>query len=185
MLKRGFDILSAASVMIVSSPVWLVIAILIKAHDGGPVFYRQIRTGLGGRTFGILKFRSMVQNADMIGGYSTADNDSRITPIGRFIRRTSLDELPQLFNVLRGDMSVVGPRPDVPEQRSLYSAEEFDKRNRVRPGITGLAQATMRSTATPEERKRLDLEYVDQASLLLDMKILALTVRQVLTKGGN
>ncbi|WP_375598347.1 sugar transferase [Devosia sp. Naph2] len=185
MLKRGFDILSAASVLIVSSPVWLLIAILIKAHDGGPVFYRQIRTGLVGRTFGILKFRSMVQNADKIGGYSTADNDSRITPIGRFIRRTSLDELPQLFNVLRGDMSVVGPRPDVPEQRSLYSAEEFDKRNRVRPGITGLAQATMRSTATPEERKRLDLEYVDQASFLLDMKILALTVRQVLTKGGN
>jgi len=185
MLKRGFDILSAASVLIVSSPVWLVIAILIKAHDGGPVFYRQIRTGLGGRTFGILKFRSMVQNADKIGGYSTVDNDSRITPIGRFIRRTSLDELPQLFNVLRGDMSVVGPRPDVPEQRSLYSAEEFNRRNRVRPGITGLAQATMRSTATSEERKRLDLEYVDQACLLLDLKILVLTVRQVLTKGGN
>lgn len=185
MLKRCFDILSAACVLIVSTPVWLVIAILIKIHDGGPVFYRQMRTGLGGRTFGILKFRSMVQDADKIGGYSTMDDDFRITPIGKFIRRTSLDELPQLFNVLRGDMSVVGPRPDVPEQRSLYSAEEFDKRNSVRPGITGLAQATMRSTATPEERKRLDLEYVDQAGLLLDMKILALTVRQVLTKGGN
>lgn len=185
MLKRGFDILSAGFFLLVSAPVWLLIAIMIKAYDGGPVFYRQIRTGLGGRTFGVLKFRSMVQNADKIGGYSTADDDPRITPIGRFIRRTSLDELPQLFNVLLGDMSVVGPRPDVPEQRSLYSAEEFGKRNRVRPGITGLAQATIRSAATPEERKRLDLEYVDRAGLLLDLKILALTVRQVLTKGGN
>src|SRR5690606_34894805 len=104
---------------------------------------------------------------------------------GRYLRRYSLDELPQVINVLKGDMSVVGPRPDVPAQRSLYSQADFAKRHSVRPGITGLTQATLRSNATPEGRLRLDLEYVDRASFLLDMKILALTVRQVLTKGGN
>lgn len=185
MLKRFFDILSSATVLLVTSPIWVAIAIFIKAHDGGAVFYRQIRTGRHGKTFGILKFRSMVQNADKIGGFSTADNDPRITPVGAFLRRSSLDELPQLFNVILGDMSVVGPRPDVPAQRSLYSTTEFDKRNSVQPGITGLAQATLRSSASVDERKRLDLEYVDRASFLLDMKIIALTVRQILTKGGN
>lgn len=185
MLKRSFDVLSAAGLLVVSSPIWLVIAVLIKCHDGGPVFYRQVRTGRDGKTFEMLKFRSMVQNADKIGGYSTADNDARITPVGRFLRRSSLDELPQLFNVLFGDMSVVGPRPDVPAQRSLYSDAEFSKRNQVRPGITGLAQATLRSSASAEERKRLDLDYVDQAGFLFDMKVIVLTVRQVLTKGGN
>lgn len=185
MLKRSFDIVGSLALLIVTFPAWFVLAVLVRAHDGGPILYRQERTGLGGKPFHILKFRTMVQNADKIGSYSTAENDARITPVGRYLRRYSLDELPQVINVLKGDMSVVGPRPDVPAQRSLYSQADFAKRHSVRPGITGLAQATLRSNATPEERLRLDLEYVDRASFLFDMKILALTVRQVLTKGGN
>jgi lipopolysaccharide/colanic/teichoic acid biosynthesis glycosyltransferase len=185
MLKRSFDVIGSLALMIMTFPVWLVLAILIRSHDGGPVLYRQRRVGLGAETFDILKFRSMVQNADKVGGYSTADNDARITPIGRVLRRYSLDELPQVLNVLKGDMSVVGPRPDVPAQRALYSDADFAKRHSVRPGITGLAQATLRSSAMPEERLRLDLEYVDRANFLFDMKVIAMTMRQVVTKGGN
>lgn len=131
------------------------------------------------------KFRSMRVDADRIGGYSTATNDPRITGIGRFIRRTSLDELPQLLNVIKGDMSLVGPRPDVPKQRFLYSDEEWLMRHQVRPGVTGLAQATLRSTGTEDERKALDLEYVQRRSLRLDLWILVLTARQVVFVGGN
>lgn len=151
---------------------------------GGAIF-RQKRVGLGGRLFDVLKFRSMVTNADKIGGYSTADGDARITRSGRFIRKTSLDELPQLINVLKGEMSLVGPRPDTPMQEANYSPKEWAKRCSVRPGITGLAQATLRSEATPEERTRLDLDYVDRAGVGFDLQILGMTIRQVLFKGGN
>jgi len=185
LLKRVFDIAVSLLLLVILSPILLLVALLIRAHDGGPVFYRQQRTGLHGRTFSILKFRSMVLNADKIGGYSTATGDPRITGLGRVLRRTSLDELPQLINVLRGDMSLVGPRPDVPAQSALYSPDEFTKRNSVRPGITGLAQASLRSAATSEERKRLDLEYVDRAGLVFDVKIMLLTAKQVIFKGGN
>ncbi|MHA6732224.1 sugar transferase [Devosia sp. A369] len=184
-LKRAFDILGSLAVVLLTSPVWLAVAIAIYAQDRGPVLYRQVRTGQNGQPFHILKFRTMVQNADKIGDYKTSSDDARITPIGRLLRRSSLDELPQLVNVLAGDMSIVGPRPDVPAQRQLYSVAEFDKRHRVRPGITGLAQCTVRSSATPEERTRLDLEYVDRVSFFFDMEIIAMTVRQIITKGGN
>jgi len=184
-MKRLIDIFLALFTLIVMSPVLLVVAARIHLYDRGPVFYRQRRVGRGGVEFGILKFRSMVTNADRIGGYSTADDDPRITPVGRFIRRTSLDELPQVLNVLRGDMSIVGPRPDVPAQRELYSAEEWELRHRVRPGITGLAQATLRSQATPQQRKELDLRYAREVSLGLDAKIIAMTFGQVFGQGGN
>jgi lipopolysaccharide/colanic/teichoic acid biosynthesis glycosyltransferase len=131
------------------------------------------------------KFRSMVINAESLGGYSTADRDPRITPIGRFIRKTSLDELPQLLNVLFGEMSIVGPRPDVPAQRSLYTEEEWMVRHSVRPGITGLAQSTLRSEATTEQRKAMDLEYAKNVSFALDVRIILMTIRQVVFKGGN
>ena len=108
-----------------------------------PVLFRQTRLGLHGREFGMFKFRSMVKNAASIGPYFTSDNDPRITRVGRFIRRTSIDELPQILNVLRGDMSLVGPRPDVPAQRALYSDADWAQRCSVRPGITGLAQALL------------------------------------------
>lgn len=184
-MKRLFDILVSGLLVLVFSPVMIAVAIAVRLDSPGPVIYRQTRVGRDLRPFSIMKFRSMVADADRIGGHSTNPGDARVTKVGRFIRRTSLDELPQLFNVLRGDMSLVGPRPDVPAQESLYSPQDWIKRHRVRPGITGLAQATMRSAAKPGERTRLDLEYVETASLRRDLVILALTARQVLTRGSH
>ncbi len=183
-MKRAFDILVSLIMLLFLSPVMLALTLWVMLDsDGGP-FYRQQRVGIGGREFGILKFRSMVANADQIGGYSTVEGDHRITKAGAFLRKTSLDELPQLLNVLFGDMSLVGPRPNVPAQREQYTQEEWNKRNSVRPGITGLAQATVRSAATPEERTALDLDYVDKQSFTFDLKIILMTVLQVLGKGS-
>ncbi len=166
-------------------PLLLVIAAFIRLQDGGPSLFGQQRVGKNGQNFRMWKFRSMVINAESLGGFSTADRDPRITSIGRFIRRTSLDELPQLLNVLVGDMSIVGPRPDVPAQRSLYTEAEWILRNSVRPGITGLAQSTMRSEATTDQRKAMDLEYAKNLSLALDARIIVMTIKQVIFKGGN
>lgn len=163
----------------------LLVALAVWLHDRGPVFYKQTRVGRNGVEFGMYKFRSMRIDADKIGGYSTATNDPRITGVGRMLRRTSLDELPQLCNVLKGDMSLVGPRPDVPKQRVLYTDQEWAERHQVRPGVTGLAQATLRSAGTEDQRKALDLEYVRNCSVLFDLRIIVMTVRQVLFVGGN
>lgn len=184
-MKRVLDIFISGLALLCLSPAMLLVGVAIWAYDRGPVFYKQTRVGRKGREFLMYKFRSMRVDADKIGGYSTANNDPRITRIGRFIRRTSMDELPQLCNVLLGDMSVVGPRPDVPKQRALYTAEEWAERHAVRPGITGLAQATLRSSGTEEQRKALDLEYVRRASVRFDCWIMVLTVRQILFVGGN
>jgi len=183
-VKRMFDVAFAALVLVIVGPLLLVCAVAIRLDSAGPVLYKQKRVGYKGEVFDIYKFRSMVSDADRIGSYQTAQNDTRITRVGAFLRRTSLDELPQLFNVLKGDMSFVGPRPDVPAQRENYTDQEWAKRTSVKPGITGLTQATLRSAATKEQRLSLDLEYVDNASLLMDLKILLLTVRQVLGKGS-
>ena len=183
-MKRVFDIAVALIALAVLWPLLLVVALAIRLDSPGPALFRQTRVGMEGRPFPMLKFRSKVVDAERVGGYSTAVGDPRITRVGHFIRRTSLDELPQLFNVLRGDMSWVGPRPDVPAQKGNYSDADWRARHRVRPGITGLAQATLRSAATPAQRLALDLEYVERASLLFDLKILLLTVRQVLGKGS-
>lgn len=184
-MKRAFDVLISVLAMMLLGPVFVAIALAIHLSDRGPIFFRQRRVGLNGKEFQIYKFRSMVLDAERLGGYSTADGDARITPIGRLIRRTSIDELPQLLNVIKGDMSLVGPRPDVPAQRELYSAQEWTLRHRVRPGITGLAQATLRSAATLDERKRLDLEYAANPGLVRDFLIILMTFRQVFGKGGN
>jgi lipopolysaccharide/colanic/teichoic acid biosynthesis glycosyltransferase len=184
-MKRLTDIFLAGLALLVMSPFMLIVALAVYLHDRGPVFFKQRRVGLGGAEFGMYKFRSMTVDAESRGGYSTADGDPRITPVGRFIRRTSLDELPQIINVLMGDMSIVGPRPDVPAQKQLYREDEWALRNSVRPGITGLAQATLRSEATTEQRKELDLAYAKTSSMFLDMKIITMTFKQVLTKGGN
>jgi lipopolysaccharide/colanic/teichoic acid biosynthesis glycosyltransferase len=184
-MKRFFDILLSAIFILLLFPLFIILALVIKCQDGGPVLYLQRRVGRNGRIFRILKFRSMVVNADRIGGYSTVDGDTRITPFGLFIRRTSLDEIPQFFNVLTGDMSIVGPRPDVPAQSILYSQEEWSLRHSVRPGITGLAQATLRSEATQVQRKELDLSYARNPSMARDFVILLMTIRQVIFKGGN
>lgn len=184
-MKRLIDVSLAGLALLVMSPLMLMVALAVYLHDRGPVFFKQVRVGLDGVEFGMYKFRSMTVNAESRGGYSTADGDPRITSVGRFIRRTSLDELPQIVNVFFGDMSIVGPRPDVPAQKSLYTHDEWLLRNSVKPGITGLAQATLRSAATPEQRKALDLSYARAASVLLDFKIIAMTFKQILTKGGN
>ncbi|MCF8719395.1 sugar transferase [Nitrospina gracilis] len=179
-MKRLFDLAVSLFVLLSLWPVFLAVAVAIRLDSPGNVFYCQERVGLGGRPFLMFKFRTMVADADKMGSHQTAFGDARITPVGVFLRKTSLDELPQLLNVVTGDMSLVGPRPDVPAQRSDYTEEQWAKRTSVLPGITGLAQATKRSLATPEERLALDLEYVDRRSFWLDMKIILLTIKQVL-----
>lgn len=184
-MKRVFDVLAALLALLALSPVLLVTALAVGLGSGWPVLFRQTRIGLGGREFAMLKFRSMVRDAASIGPFFTGANDPRITRVGRFIRRTSLDELPQLINVLRGDMSLVGPRPDVPQQRTLYSEAHWNERCSVRPGITGLAQALLRSEATPEQRLDLDLRYVREAGLWLDLKIIWWTLGRLGGRGSN
>jgi lipopolysaccharide/colanic/teichoic acid biosynthesis glycosyltransferase len=184
-MKRAMDLVLAGIALLLLSPVLLATAAAVAIDSGFPVLFRQVRVGRGGRSFGMVKFRSMVRNAAAIGPFNTSANDPRITRVGRFIRRTSLDELPQLLNVLRGDMSLVGPRPDVPLQRSLYSDADWALRCSVRPGITGLAQVVLRSEGTEDQRRELDLRYVREQSVWLDLKIMAWTFRRLTGKGGN
>jgi lipopolysaccharide/colanic/teichoic acid biosynthesis glycosyltransferase len=184
-MKRLVDIVLAAFALLLLGPVLLATAAAVAIDSGFPVLFRQLRVGRGGREFGMLKFRSMVRNAAAIGPFNTAANDPRITRVGRFIRRTSLDELPQLLNVLKGDMSLVGPRPDVPLQRALYSDADWALRCSVRPGITGLAQVELRSEGTEDQRRELDLRYVRGHSLWLDLRIIARTFTRLTGKGGN
>ena len=184
-MKRLMDVIGSLLLLVLLSPVLAVAAIAIAAESGLPVVFRQVRMGLNGEPFGMLKFRSMVKNAAAIGPYHTAADDPRITRVGRLLRRTSIDELPQLLNVLKGEMSLVGPRPDVPAQQALYREEDWRLRCSVRPGITGLAQATLRSSATESQRLDLDLKYAREHSVALDCKILALTVARLGGKGSN
>ncbi|MBX3112560.1 MAG: sugar transferase [Fimbriimonadaceae bacterium] len=183
-MKRLFDIVCSTFFLVLLFPLMVLLAVWVSLDSPGGPFYRQRRVGKGGRVFTILKFRSMVSDADKKGSHRTSVGDARITRAGRILRKTSLDELPQFWNVLVGDMSLVGPRPDTPAQEADYTPEEWQKRCSVRPGITGLAQATKRSTATPQERLAADLEYAEAPSLALDFKILALTVKQVVSRGG-
>jgi lipopolysaccharide/colanic/teichoic acid biosynthesis glycosyltransferase len=183
-MKRLLDVLVSASLLVLLSPLLACAALAIALESPGPVLFRQTRLGRGGREFSMYKFRSMVVDAASIGPYHTSSGDPRITRVGRFMRRTSIDELPQLLNVLKGDMSVVGPRPDVPAQRALYSDSDWAQRCSVRPGITGLAQAVLRSQATPEQRLALDLRYAREQSFWLDAKIVAWTIGRF-GKGSN
>jgi len=184
-VKRIVDIVVSLLALIILSPLIILIALLIKYDSKGCVIFKQERVGQFGKAFSLYKFRSMIAGSESVGPYYTRDGDPRITPVGKIVRKTSLDELPQLINVLRGDMSLVGPRPDVPKQRANYTESDWNKRNLVRPGITGLAQARLRSNASLDERTRLDLEYVENVSLGYDFWIIIMTVRQVLLKGGN
>lgn len=184
-MKRLIDIGLSLLALLLLSPVLLATAIAIALESGRPVFFSQVRIGLGGRAFRMLKFRSMRRDAAAVGPYFTATDDPRITRSGRFIRRTSIDELPQLINVLKGDMSLVGPRPDVPAQRDLYSDQDWALRCSVRPGITGLAQVVIRSEGTQEQRLALDLQYQREQSVWFDLKIMAWTVGRLSGKGGN
>ena len=184
-MKRGMDIVLSIAALLVLAPVLLGAAIAIALETGFPVLFRQTRLGLNGREFSMYKFRSMVKNASQVGPYFTTDNDPRITRVGRFVRRTSIDELPQVINVLMGDMSLVGPRPDVPVQRSLYTEADWVERCSVRPGITGLAQAMYRSDSSEYQRLEADLRYVREASLWLDLKICWWTLRRLRGQGAN
>lgn len=184
-MKRGMDIVLSLAALLVLAPLLLGAALAIALETGFPVLFRQTRLGLNGREFGMYKFRSMVKNAASLGPYFTQTEDPRITRVGHFIRRTSIDELPQLINVLCGDMSLVGPRPDVPAQRSLYTEAEWVQRCSVRPGITGLAQAMYRSDSTEVQRLEADLRYTRETSLWLDLKICWWTLRRLSGQGAN
>ena len=184
-MKRLTDIILSLTALILLAPVLLLTALAVVLDSGLPILFRQTRVGLGGREFGMFKFRSMVKNAASTGPYFTDTNDVRITRVGQFIRRTSIDELPQIVNVLLGDMSLVGPRPDVPVQKSLYAPEDWVRRCSVRPGITGLAQALHRSEATSEQRLMLDLQYTQQVSMWFDLKIMWWTLARLKGKGSN
>jgi len=197
MLKRLFDIVFSLLGLMLTTPILLILAILIKREDGGPVFYRGVRVGLHGNPFRIFKFRTMVVNAEKIGGSSTADDDPRITKIGKFIRKYKLDELPQLINVLKGEMSFVGPRPQVQWAVELYNEEEKILLS-VRPGITDYASLKFKNEAeilkgssNPDkdylekiapEKTRLGLEYVRNSSLWLDVKLIFITLRAIFVK---
>jgi lipopolysaccharide/colanic/teichoic acid biosynthesis glycosyltransferase len=184
-MKRLLDIALSLLVFLALFPVFLLTGLWIAWESGFPVFFKHERIGLRGQPFGMFKFRSMVKNAAAIGPYFTVGNDPRITRVGRFIRRTSIDELPQIINVLLGDMSLVGPRPDVAAQRALYADAAWAERCSVRPGITGLAQAVQRSEGTQDSRLALDLQYVREQSLWFDLRIMWLTLGRLSGKGSN
>lgn len=183
-MPRAFDILTAAIALIILSPILLVAAIAIKLGSRGPVIYRQRRVGKGGQEFELLKLRTMVQGSDPVGvGKVVARDDPRVTAAGRFLRRTSLDEIPNLLNVLRGEMAIVGPRPTIPAQVDDYTPHQH-RRHEVRPGLTGWAQVQGRAGIPWEERIELDVEYVDRRSPALDLRILARTLGLLATGHG-
>lgn len=183
--KRAFDVILSLVALALLGPLLAVTALAVVLDGGRPVLFKQTRLGLHGRSFGMYKFRSMVPDAATHGPYFTVTGDPRITRVGRFIRRTSIDELPQLLNVLKGDMSLVGPRPNVPMQRGLYNDEAWIVRCAVRPGITGLAQVVQRSEGTEAQRLALDLQYVREATLWLDFKIMVGTLGRLTGRGSN
>jgi lipopolysaccharide/colanic/teichoic acid biosynthesis glycosyltransferase len=191
-VKRSFDIVVSAVLLVLSMPLFLLIAVLIRAHDHGPVTFRQRRVGLSGATFDVLKFRTMEVNAEAkLANLQTAnerngplfkmDRDPRVTKIGRFLRETSLDELPQLVNVLRGEMSLVGPRPALPSEVANFDVD-LRQRESVLPGITGLWQVEARDNPSFMAYRRLDLFYVENWSITLDLIIILRTFEQLLLK---
>ncbi len=184
-LKRALDITAALAGLILSLPITLITALCIKAEDGGRIFYRQERCTIQEKRFQIYKFRSMVENAEKVGGAQLAkENDSRITRVGAFIRKTRIDELPQLINVLKGDMSLVGPRPERPEfiAENVKSIPEFAYRTKVKAGLTGYAQVYGKYNTGFLDKLKLDLLYIEKQSIWLDLKILVMTVKVVFTK---
>lgn len=183
LFKNILDRFCAFILLVMLFIPFIVVGILIKLDSRGTVFYRQQRIGRNGHLFHIWKFRSMCSDADKIGSYSTSVNDRRVTKFGHIIRKSSIDELPQVINILIGDMSFIGPRPDVPAQRSDYSDEEFVRRHRVKPGLTGLSQSLKRHGGTKKMRKTMDIFYNEHVSLCLDIKIVFDTVK-ILRKGS-
>lgn len=180
-MKRSFDFLLATLALVVLTPVLVLVAWQVRRKLGSPVLFRQVRPGLHGRPFEMVKFRTMRDAVDADG--CLLPDDERLTPFGRFLRASSLDELPELWNVLKGEMSLVGPRPLLMEYLPLYSPEQA-RRHEVRPGITGWAQVNGRNAVSWAERFKLDIWYIDHRSLWLDLRILWLTVRKVIVREG-
>jgi lipopolysaccharide/colanic/teichoic acid biosynthesis glycosyltransferase len=184
-MKRLFDVVVSGVGLVVSAPLWIVFAVAVKLQDGGPVFFRQERVGLNGRVFEALKFRSMIPDAEAAtGAVQATENDPRVTTVGRVLRATAMDELPQLWNIFRGDMSIVGPRPlrpgeaDVADNGVAVRLEDiagYEVRHRVRPGLTGLAQVYAPRDLPRAGKFRLDRLYLSRASFWLDMKLIALS----------
>ena len=181
MIKRACDIVASAVGLAVLSPLLLVVALLVRLKLGAPVLFRQERPGVGGRPFQMFKFRTMTGARDSSG--ALLPDGERLTAFGHFLRSTSLDELPELINVLKGEMSVVGPRPLLMQYLSRYTPEQM-RRHEVRPGITGWAQINGRNGLSWEQKFTLDVWYVDNRSLRLDLKIIALTVWKILKREG-
>lgn len=197
-VKRAFDFIVALVAIVAISPLLLIISAIVYLGDPGPVIYGQVRIGKNGKAFKMWKFRSMYKNADKMLDQLTdeqrqqyitefkIDNDPRITPVGNFLRKTSLDELPQLFNVLCNDMSLVGPRPLIESEIQTYYADMFDTLLSVKPGVTGYWQAYARNNATYQsgQRQQMEMYYVNNASIMLDIKILFRTFASVLRRDG-
>ncbi len=184
MIRRAVDVVVSALALALSAPAFALAAVAIRLESPGPVIYRQRRSGLHAREFDVLKLRTMVDGAEHIGaGLAVNENDARITRVGAFLRRTSLDELPNLVNVLRGDMSLIGPRPTLPVQVQQYT-ERQRGRLAIKPGITGWAQVNGRTSLPWAQRIELDLHYIEHRSLALDLQILWRTVAMVLGGSG-
>lgn len=181
MIKRLFDIFASALGLFLLSPVIAVVAWQIRRNLGSPVLFRQVRPGLDGKPFEMVKFRTMRDALDTQG--KLLPDPERMTPLGSFLRASSLDELPELWNVLKGDMSLVGPRPLLMEYLPLYSPEQY-RRHEVRPGVTGWAQINGRNALSWEDKFKLDIWYVDNRSFWLDLKIIFLTVKKVVIRDG-
>ncbi len=177
--KRIVDIVLSSVGLIIASPFLLITAIAIKLYDHGPIIYSQERLTINGKTFKVYKFRSMIVNAEKNGAQLAGKNDDRITPIGKIIRKIRFDELPQLFNILKGDMSFVGPRPERPELSDKYeeTMPEFRYRLKVKAGLTGYAQVMGKYNTTPYDKLKLDLMYIQNQSILLDLKIILMTIK--------
>ena len=178
-LKRGLDMLLSALGLVGSAPLCALVAVAIKAEDRGPIFYRQVRVGYKGKLFSVLKFRSMVPDAEReSGAVWAAVNDRRTTRVGRVLRATAMDELPQLLNIFKGDMSFVGPRPERPELILRFRQEVpgYDRRFLVQPGLTGLAQIYGRYDSSPRYKLRYDVLYIMRQSIWLDLKLIALSI---------
>ena len=182
--KRAMDIIFSLLGLVIASPFMIVIAVLIKAYDGGPVFYKQERLTKDGRVFEILKFRSMKVQSEKKGARLAMKDDDRITPVGRVLRQIHFDELPQIFNILKGDMSLVGPRPERPEiaRQYLEDIPEFNYRLKVKAGLTGYAQVYGKYNTTPYDKLKLDLTYIETYSFVQDIKLLMLTFKILFQK---
>lgn len=179
MLKRLLDIIIASIALILLSPLYAFVAYKVKKNLGSPVLFRQVRPGLNGKPFEMIKFRTMKDAVDAQG--NPLPDSERLTPFGKMLRSTSLDEMPELWNVIKGDMSIVGPRPLLMEYLPLYNAEQA-KRHNVRPGMTGHAQVNGRNAISWEEKFKLDTWYVENQSIWLDFKIMLKTVKKVIAK---